>query len=214
MHCRLTSADLGSFFFQPFDLHLQAADLLVEFLLVCGLVGTPLPPVGKQLRHLGHKLLLPRRHLTRVDAELARQLSRRPVTLSRRQGHLCLEYRPKYSSLPGHRPAPDRVPPTHGAPPYQGARKPGSTSHFLEKYGAKYEAACNCLSKDRDVLLAIYDFPAEHWGHVRTTNPIESTLSTIRFSTIRLRHPRTKGSGSRRASLAMMFELAQSASRR
>ena len=81
--------------------------------------------------------------------------------------------------------------------------------HFLEKYGPKYEAACSCLSKDRDVLLAFYDFPAEHWGHLRTTNPIEST-----FSTIRLRHRRTKGSGSRKASLTMMFKLAQSASRR
>jgi transposase-like protein len=81
--------------------------------------------------------------------------------------------------------------------------------HFLAKYRAKYEAACSCLSKDRDVLLAFYDFPAEHWGHLRTTNPIEST-----FSTIRLRHRRTKGSGSRKASLTMMFKLAQSASRR
>lgn len=80
---------------------------------------------------------------------------------------------------------------------------------FLEKYGPKYEAACSCLSKDRDVLLTFYDFPAEHWGHLRTTNPIEST-----FSTIRLRHRRTKGSGSRKASLTMMFKLAQSASRR
>jgi len=51
-----------------------------------------------------------------------------------------------------------------------------------------------------------YDFPAEHWKHLRTTNPIEST-----FATIRLRHKRTKGSGSRRTSLAMMFKLAQSA---
>ena len=81
--------------------------------------------------------------------------------------------------------------------------------HFLEKYGPKYEAACSCLSKDRDALLAFYDFPAEHWGHLRTTNPIEST-----FSTIRLRHRRTKGSGSRKASLTMMFKLAQSAGRR
>ena len=81
--------------------------------------------------------------------------------------------------------------------------------HFLEKYGVKYEAACNCLSKDRDALLAFYNFPAEHWGHLRTTNPIEST-----FATIRLRHRRTKGSGSRKASLTMMFKLAQSASRR
>jgi putative transposase len=77
---------------------------------------------------------------------------------------------------------------------------------FLEKYGPKYPAACECLRKDREVLLAFYDFPAEHWTHLRTTNPIEST-----FATIRLRHRRTKGSGTRRASLAMMFKLAQSA---
>jgi putative transposase len=81
--------------------------------------------------------------------------------------------------------------------------------HFLEKYQAKYYAACECLSKDRDVLLTFYDFPAEHWKHLRTTNPIEST-----FSTIRLRHRRTKGSGTRRTSLAMMFKLAQSAETR
>lgn len=77
---------------------------------------------------------------------------------------------------------------------------------FLEKYQAKYQAACDCLKKDRDVLLTFYDFPAEHWIHLRTTNPIEST-----FATVRLRHRRTKGSGTRRASLAMMFKLAQSA---
>lgn len=77
---------------------------------------------------------------------------------------------------------------------------------FLEKYGAKYEGACACLEKDRDVLLSFYDFPAEHWKHLRTTNPIEST-----FATIRLRHRRTKGNGTRRTSLAMMFKLAQSA---
>ncbi len=81
--------------------------------------------------------------------------------------------------------------------------------HFLAKYGAKYEAACASLAKDRDVLLAFYDFPAEHWSHLRTTNPIEST-----FATIRLRHRRTKGSGSRKASLAMMYKLAESAARR
>ena len=80
---------------------------------------------------------------------------------------------------------------------------------FLEKYQAKYEQACNCLNKDRDVLMTFYDFPAEHWKHLRTTNPIEST-----FATIRLRHRRTKGSGTRRASLAMMFKLAQSAQKR
>jgi transposase-like protein len=77
---------------------------------------------------------------------------------------------------------------------------------FLEKYEAKYPAACQCLKQDRDVLLAFYDFPAEHWKHLRTTNPIEST-----FATIRLRHRRTKGCGTRRASLTMMFKLAQAA---
>lgn len=81
--------------------------------------------------------------------------------------------------------------------------------NFLEKYAVKHSAACECLKKDRDVLLSFYDFPAEHWGHLRTTNPIEST-----FATIRLRHRRTKGSGTRRASLTMMFKLAQSASKR
>jgi len=78
--------------------------------------------------------------------------------------------------------------------------------HFLQKYQAKYAGSCDCLRKDRDELLAFYDFPAEHWSHLRTTNPIEST-----FATIRLRHRKTKGNGTRRASLAMMFKLAQSA---
>lgn len=64
--------------------------------------------------------------------------------------------------------------------------------HFLEKYGAKYAGACECLRKDRDVMLTFYDFPAEHWSHLRTTNPIEST-----FATIRLRHRKTKGNGTR-----------------
>jgi len=77
---------------------------------------------------------------------------------------------------------------------------------FLEKYEAKCDAACEILRKDRDVLLTFYDFPAEHWKHLRTTNPIESA-----FATIRLRHRRTKGSGTRRTSLAMMFKLGQSA---
>lgn len=80
---------------------------------------------------------------------------------------------------------------------------------FLEKYQAKYDAACECLSKDREELLAFYDFPAEHWKHLRTSNPIEST-----FATIRLRHRRTKGSGTRKTSLAMMYKLAQSAQKR
>src|SRR5262249_40978241 len=77
---------------------------------------------------------------------------------------------------------------------------------FLEKYGAKSAAAWACLEKARDALMAFYDFPAEHWKPLRTTNPIESTSATIR-----LRHRRTKGNGTRRTSLAMMFKLAQSA---
>ena len=80
---------------------------------------------------------------------------------------------------------------------------------FLEMYQAKHPKSCEKLTKDRDQLLAFYDFPAEHWAHLRTTNPIEST-----FATIRLRHRTTKGSGTRRTSLAMMFKLAQSAAKR
>jgi putative transposase len=80
---------------------------------------------------------------------------------------------------------------------------------FLAKYQAKYDEACECLRKDREELLTFYDFPAEHWIHLRTTNPIEST-----FATIRLRHRRTKGNGTRKTSLAMMFKLAQAAQKR
>lgn len=80
---------------------------------------------------------------------------------------------------------------------------------FVEMFGAKYPGAVECLKKDRDVLLTFYDFPAEHWVHLRTTNPIEST-----FATVRLRHRRTKGNGSRVACLAMVFKLAESAARK
>ena len=79
---------------------------------------------------------------------------------------------------------------------------------FLEKYREKYPKAAQCLSKDREQLLAFYDFPAEHWAHLRTTNPVEST-----FATVRLRHRRTKGSGTRVACLAMVFKLVQAASK-
>ena len=77
---------------------------------------------------------------------------------------------------------------------------------FLETYETKYPKATACLAKDREVLLTFYDFPAEHWAHIRTTNPIEST-----FATVRLRTARTKGCGSRVATLTMVFKLAQSA---
>jgi transposase-like protein len=80
---------------------------------------------------------------------------------------------------------------------------------FVRTYEAKYPKAVECLKKDRDVLLAFYDFPAEHWIHLRTTNPIEST-----FATVRLRTKRTKGSGSRMACLTMVYKLMQSASKK
>ena len=104
--------------------------------------------------------------------------------------------------------------------------------HFREKYDAKYQQACGCLRKDREPLLTFYDFPAEHWAHWRTTGhrpkvgPIEST-----FATIRLRHRKTKGNGTRRtsdvwlprrafflphrsAATPCLFKLAQSASKK
>lgn len=80
---------------------------------------------------------------------------------------------------------------------------------FGEMYGAKYPKAWDCLRKDKEELLAFYDFPAEHWKHLRTTNPIEST-----FATIRLRHRKTKGNGNRKTSLVMMFKLTEAASKR
>jgi transposase-like protein len=80
---------------------------------------------------------------------------------------------------------------------------------FVATYQAKYLKAVECLAKDREALLAFYDFPAEHWIHLRTTNPIEST-----FATVRLRTKRTKGSGSRIACLMMVYKLMQSASKK
>lgn len=77
---------------------------------------------------------------------------------------------------------------------------------FLSLYDAKYPKACECLQKDREVLFNFYDFPAAHWQHLRTTNPIEST-----FATVRLRTERTKGCGSRMATLTMVWQLARAA---
>ena len=82
-------------------------------------------------------------------------------------------------------------------------------SQFVEKYGAKYPQAVECLAKDREELMTFYDFPAEHWAHLRTTNPIEST-----FATVRLRTVKTKGCGTRLATLTMVFKLAKSAEKR
>ena len=80
---------------------------------------------------------------------------------------------------------------------------------FIQLYEAKYPKACDCLRKDKDELFTFYDFPAEHWKHIRTTNPIEST-----FATVRLRTKRTKGCGSRTTTLTMVFKLAEQASKR
>jgi len=80
---------------------------------------------------------------------------------------------------------------------------------FLKMYQAKYPKACECLAKDRDALLAFYDFPAEHWIHLRTTNPIEST-----FATVKHRQRKTKGNGSRVACLTMVFKLMESAAKK
>lgn len=77
---------------------------------------------------------------------------------------------------------------------------------FIESYALKYEKAADCLSKDRDTLLAFYDFPAEHWKHLRTTNPIESTFATVRHRTIR-----SKGCLSNGTALAMVFKLVEGA---
>ena len=80
---------------------------------------------------------------------------------------------------------------------------------FIQTYSAKYPKATECLEKDRDVLLTFYDFPAEHWRHIRTTNPIEST-----FSTVRLRTAKVRGCFSSLTVLTMAFKLCRSAQKR
>ena len=92
------------------------------------------------------------------------------------------------------------------APTREDANK--AFDRFVDLYRVKYARAVECLEKDRDELMAFYDFPAQHWAHLRTTNPIEST-----FASVRLRHRRTKGSGSREASLTMIFMLVRQAER-
>jgi transposase-like protein len=79
-------------------------------------------------------------------------------------------------------------------------------ARFVDTYRAKYPKASECLLKDKQALLAFYDFPAEHWGHIRTTNPIESSFATIRHRT-----ERTKGAVSRKTLLGLIFKLAMCA---
>ena len=82
-------------------------------------------------------------------------------------------------------------------------------NHFINTYGPKYEKAVNCFKKDFDQLFTFYQFPAAHWVHIRSTNPIESA-----FATVRLRTKKTKGCGSRIATLTMVFKLALEAQKR
>lgn len=79
---------------------------------------------------------------------------------------------------------------------------------FVEKYGVKYGKAAACLTKDRDALLAFFDFPGEHWDHLRTTNPIESVFATVRHRTVR-----TKGALSQKTATLMVFKLVIAASK-
>jgi transposase-like protein len=84
----------------------------------------------------------------------------------------------------------------------------GAYDHFVESFRAKYPKAVDCLKKDKEAMFEFYDFPAEHWKHIRSTNVIESV-----FATVRLRTYRTKGCGTRIATLTMVFKLVQEASR-
>ena len=77
---------------------------------------------------------------------------------------------------------------------------------FVETWGVTYDKAVECLTKDRDALLSFYDFPAEHWKHLRTTNVIESSFATVRHRTVR-----SKGCLSNKTALAMIFKLAEAA---
>lgn len=79
---------------------------------------------------------------------------------------------------------------------------------FSEKYGAKYEKAVTCLTKDREALLTFYDFPGDHWDHLRTGNPIESVFATVRHRTVR-----TKGALSQKTAKLMVFKLVQAAAK-
>ena len=81
-------------------------------------------------------------------------------------------------------------------------------SIFVEKYGTKYARAAECLTKDREALLAFYDLPAEHWDHLRTTNPIESVFATVRHRTVR-----TKGALSPTTARLMVFKLVMAAAK-
>ncbi len=95
---------------------------------------------------------------------------------------------------------------------YRAATKqqaPEAFDDFMALYEEKYPKACTCLRKDKEVLFTFYDFPAAHWKHLRTTNPIESTFATVRHRT-----RQTKGGGSRQATLMMVYKLGREAEKR
>ena len=94
----------------------------------------------------------------------------------------------------------------HGAPTR--AQAEGAMAVFAEKYGSKYAGAVECLTKDREALLAFYDLPAERWDHLRTTNPIESVFATVRHRTVR-----TKGALSPTTAKLMVFKLVMAAAK-
>ena len=94
----------------------------------------------------------------------------------------------------------------YGAPTRAAAE--GAIDVFAEKYGAKYDKAVICLTKDREALLAFFDFPAEHWDHLRTSNPIESVFATVRHRTVR-----TKGALSAKTAKLMVFKLVNAAAK-
>jgi putative transposase len=94
----------------------------------------------------------------------------------------------------------------HGAPTRAAAEV--AMAVFVEKYGVKYERAATCVTKHRDALLAFYDMPAEHWDHLRTSNPIESIFATVRHRTVR-----TKGALSPTTAKLMVFKLVMAAAK-
>ncbi len=87
------------------------------------------------------------------------------------------------------------------------AQAEAALSLFSE--GAKYDKGVACVNKDKEAMLAFFDFPAEHWGHLRTSSPIESVFATVRHSTVR-----TKGALSQKTAKLMVFTLIQSASKK
>jgi len=89
------------------------------------------------------------------------------------------------------------------------AKANAAFNFFVETYGVKWDKAVAKLVKDRDALLTFYGYPAEHWKHIRTSNPIESTFATVRHRT-----KRTKGCLSRETGLAMAFKLMISAQKK